>query len=110
MLPARNRLRKRRDFERVFNSKSSFSGRFFRLIYSKSDLSFSRLGVVVSSKVSKKAVIRNKIRRRVYVFIKPYIKIINPPLDMAMIISKTAVEADIKEFKDDVVRVLEKII
>jgi len=110
MLPAKNRLRKRRDFERVFNSKSAFSGRFFRLIYISNNLSFSRLGVVVSSKVSKRAVVRNKIRRRVYSFTKPYIKIINPTLDMAVIISKTAVEADIKEFKDDLTRVLEKVI
>lgn len=110
MLPARNRLRKRRDFEHVFNSRSVFSGRFFRLIYINNNLSFSRLGVVVSSKVSKKAVIRNKIRRRVYSFVKSYIKTINPPLDMAVIILKKAVEADSKEFKDDLFRVLEKIV
>lgn len=109
MLPAGNRLRKKRDFEHVFSSKSSLSGRFFRLIIINNNLPISRVGVVVSSKVSKKAVVRNKIRRRVYSFIRPYLKTLQPSLDIVVLISKNAITSTAQEFKFDLTNSLSKI-
>ena len=49
-----------------FTIKSSFF--IFRIF--KNDLPYSRFGVIVSGKVFKKAVLRNKIKRKVFDFIR----------------------------------------
>lgn len=109
MLPRGHRLRKTRDFERVFSSRSAVSGRFIRAVYLKTTLPISRLAVTVSTKVSKKAVVRNKIRRRVRATLKEYVPL-PPSLDIVIIALKTAATADRQEFKADIKQVLEKIL
>ena len=65
MLPEKNRLSKKKDFDKVFKKgKSSFDG-LLGVKMLKNEQEFTRFGIIVSSKVSKKAVIRNKIKRRI---------------------------------------------
>ena len=65
MLPQKNRLSKKKDFDKVFKKgKSSFDG-LLGVKMLKNEQEFTRFGIIVSSKVSKKAVIRNKIKRRI---------------------------------------------
>jgi len=65
MLPQKNRLSKKKDFDRVFKKgKSSFDG-LLGVKMLKNEQEFTRFGIIVSSKVSKRAVIRNKIKRRI---------------------------------------------
>lgn len=111
MLPASNRLRKRRDFERVFSSKPNFSGPFFRFIAVKGQIPISRVGIVVSGKVSKKAVVRNKIRRRIYTLLKPYILGADKtnPLDIVIIALKGAGDLGIEETRFEIERAAAKI-
>lgn len=109
MLPRGHRLRKTRDFERVFSSKSAVSGRFIRAVYLKTNASVSRLAVTVSTKVSKKAVVRNKIRRRIRAALRDYLPL-PPALDIVIIALKSAVAAESKEFKADLTQVVEKIL
>lgn len=60
-----NTLKKQTDFKRVFNNGKIFGNRNFILYYKKNDCVFNRLGIIVSKKISKKSVVRNKIRRRI---------------------------------------------
>ena len=64
MLPQINRIKKKKDFEKIFKNSKSFKSSLFIFRISKNDLGLNRFGFVVSQKVSKKAVIRNKVRRR----------------------------------------------
>lgn len=64
MLPKINRLNKKRDFEKVFKKGQGFQGDFLFLKRSANNLATSRFGIIVSQKVAKKAVARNKLRRR----------------------------------------------
>jgi len=64
MLPAINRLKKRKDFENVFKNGQNTKAPFLVLKTSKNKLTVNRFGFVVSQKVSKNAVVRNKVRRR----------------------------------------------
>lgn len=64
MLPKINRLKKKKDFERVFKKGEGYKEDFLYLKIIKNNLKNSRFGFVVSKKFSKKAVIRNKIKRR----------------------------------------------
>ncbi len=64
MLGKENRLRRKKDFEEIFKKGRSFKESFLVLKILKNNLKVSRFGFVVSQKVSKKAVVRNKIKRR----------------------------------------------
>lgn len=65
MLPQKKRLTKQKDFDNVYkNSKSAF-GIILSLRCAKNDLQHTRIAVVVSNKISKKAVERNIIKRRI---------------------------------------------
>lgn len=64
MLPGINRIKKKKDFGVVFKNRGSFKTDLFILKVSKNNSSAIRFGFVVSQKVSKKATVRNKIKRR----------------------------------------------
>lgn len=63
MLPKQNRLKKKKDFDRVFNEGSYLDTPLFLVKSAKNNLKVSRFGFVVSKKVSPKAVERNRIKR-----------------------------------------------
>ena len=62
-LNKKNRLKKKRDFEEVFKKGKAVKGSFLFIKYRKNELDAARFGFVVSAKVAKKAVERNRIRR-----------------------------------------------
>ena len=64
MLPKENRIKKRKDFDEIFKKGKIFRSDSLIFKFKKNNLKKSRFGFVVSLKVSKSAVVRNKIRRR----------------------------------------------
>jgi ribonuclease P protein component len=64
MLPKANRLKKKKDFEKVFKKGKGYKEDFLYLKVAKNNLKNSRFGFAVSKKISKKATIRNQIKRR----------------------------------------------
>lgn len=62
-LNKKNRLKNKRDFEDVFKKGRAVKGSFLFIKYKKNESGVSRFGFVVSAKIAKKAVERNKIRR-----------------------------------------------
>ncbi len=66
MLPRNYRLTKKSDFDRVFKKGGKpFFSLSLHLTKIQNTLSYSRFGIVVSNKVSKKATKRNLIKRRI---------------------------------------------
>ena len=64
MLEQKNRIKKKKEIEETFKKGQSFKQDFLILKTLKNDLGFSRFCFIVPKKVSKKAVDRNKIKRR----------------------------------------------
>ena len=64
MLPKENRLKLKKDFETVFRKGKSFNQDILLLKVLENDSNIKRFGFIVSRKISKKAVMRNKIKRR----------------------------------------------
>jgi ribonuclease P protein component len=64
MLSKENRLKRKKDFERVFKEGQGFKEDFLFLKIVKNNLKTSRFGFMVSKNFSKKATLRNKIKRR----------------------------------------------
>jgi ribonuclease P protein component len=97
MLPKINRIKKKKDFEIIFKNSKSFKTNLFIFRIMKNNLGQSRFGFVVSQKVSKKAVIRNKVRRRLTEIIKSKIENIKTDINL-VVIALPGIEK--KEFSD----------
>lgn len=97
MFKKENRLTKQKDFDNVFNKGKSVFDRVLGLKVTKNDLNINRFGVIVSNKISKKAVERNKIKRR----IREVLKKENPALKKGHDIVVIALaEVKDKEYQD----------
>lgn len=63
MLPKKYRLKNKRDFDKVHRGGKFYQNKYTALKLIKNNLPESRIGIIVSTKVSKKAVVRNKVKR-----------------------------------------------
>ena len=64
MLVKENRLRLKNDFKKVFKRGRFYQKDFLSMKVLSGESDVSRFGFIVSKKISKKAVVRNKIKRR----------------------------------------------
>jgi len=64
VLPRKNRLREERDIKRIFLKGERFNSPFFTLISLTNINKESRATVIVSKKYDKRAVYRNKLKRK----------------------------------------------
>ena len=76
MLAKNNRLKKNKEFDSVFKEGKTAYGSFLGIKVKSNSFNFNRFGVLLGTKVSKSAVIRNKYKRR----IKDILKKQNPQL------------------------------
>jgi len=74
MLPKDNRLKKGKEIKKVLAEGKSFKKDFLILKINENELNRDRFGFIVSQKVSKKAFIRNKIKRQLRAIIIKEIK------------------------------------
>jgi len=79
------RIKKRIDFENLFRKSKTIAGKLIFFRVKKNALSSFRFCVVVSSKVSKKAVVRNKIKRRIKEIVKTSYPGLRSGFDIAII-------------------------
>ena len=111
MIPNTNRIN-REDFENImkkggFSNSGLFSLRFLKNVENKG-LSGWRISVVVSKKIAKTAVSRNKIRRRAYSILRKYLKNLKSPYFIAFFAKKGVEKATFQEFQTDIEKLLEK--
>ncbi len=85
MLSEIDRLRKKKDIERVFGKGKRFKEGFLILKITRNDLSQTRFGFIVSRKVSKKATLRNKIKRRLRAIVGKKMGKLKKGLDVLLI-------------------------
>lgn len=69
-LPSCKRLHKTDEFSSVFNFRCSVGSHFFQVFARPNTLTHPRLGLIVSRKVSKRAVDRNYIKRTIREFFR----------------------------------------
>lgn len=97
MLSKLNRIKKKKDFDVIFKKGASLKSDLLILKVLKNNFEQSRFGFVVSKKVSKKATVRNKLKRRLSEAVKTELKNIKDGLDLVFI-SLPGIEK--KEFPD----------
>ncbi len=108
MLPKENRLKKKKDFERVIKKGKFFRDDFLVLKKIKNDLPLTRVGFIVSQKVSKKAVLRNKVKRKLREVVRASLGKIKSGYDVIFFTRKGIEEKEFAELKNSVEGLLKK--
>ena len=109
MLPKNNRLTKKKDFELVFNLGKSVKDGFLLYKVVKGSAQQSRFGFIVSKKISNKAVVRNKVRRRMQKAVGDAFRELAQPVDVVLIALSGIQEKEFSQVQEKVVKFLNKI-
>jgi len=100
MLPKKNRLKKKKDFENVFNDGRGYKEDFLYLKIAKNKLKTSRFGFAVSKKFSKNATVRNQIKRRLRELVKTKISKIAAGTDGVIVVLPGLEKKDFWELEE----------
>ena len=106
MLKKELRIRKQKDFDKIFSKGAYFSEKFLALKIIENELEISRFGFIVSNKISKKAVERNRIKRLLRETVRLKQNRIKPSFDAIFIFRGK----DIKKSFDEVNLVVENLL
>lgn len=108
-LPSEVRLKKKRDFDFIFKKGKSFSTPILRLSYLKNNLGQSHFAVVVSTKISKKATQRNKIKRRLYSLIRTNLNQIKSGYNLIFIVKPEILKKKFSDLEKFFLKTLDKL-
>lgn len=108
MLKAENRLKKKSDFKKLAKGGRRYFSTFF-IVYKKlNNDNLKRAGVVISNKVSKKAVVRNRIKRWIRNDIREKLQDL-PNADYMVVVKGNVLSRQHQELRQDLHKLLEKI-
>ncbi len=108
MLPKENRLKKEKEFEAVFKGGRTLKGKsaFIRYLINGTDK--TRIGFVVSKKISKLAVVRNKTKRRMREIVRLKKDKLKEGLSIVIVSLPSITKLTYKEIKEDLENLLNK--
>jgi ribonuclease P protein component len=106
MLKKRFRLVKEKDFKKIFKQGKASYAKIFILKFLANGLEASRYGIVISTKVSKKSVERNKLKRQFRAAIKEIDKKFILGLDLVIVVSPAALNQKYEFIKSELERML----
>lgn len=108
MLPQANRLRFEKDIKTLFARGKSVFGSFVGLKYRSNGLSVTRFAVVAGVKVSKKAVVRNRLKRQTRAIVQEVLGKVAPGHDILLFMKPSAVDSSFKDLQKEVLLSLKK--
>ena len=108
MLPQAHRLRLEKDIKTLFSRGKSVFGTFVGLKFSKNNLPVSRFAVVAGVKVSKKAVVRNRLKRQVRAIVQEALPNIPPGYDVLLFFKPSGADKAFDVLKSQVLTSLKK--
>lgn len=94
-----NRLRQDKGIEMVFQKGIYQKSSFLALKYLKRQEGMPRIAISVGKRVSKKAVLRNKVRRRLREAVRPLLTELGRPYDIVIIASPEITTRSYQEIK-----------
>jgi len=108
MLPSEHRLRHEKDIKTLLARGKSVFGIWVGMKYRPNGLEKSRFAVVVGTKVSKKAVVRNRLKRQVRAIVQENIPKIVPGHDILLFMKKEILEKDFFSIEEQVLQSFKK--
>lgn len=109
MFKRENRLRKQNDFDRVFKKGKSSYDKILGVKFVLNEQAENRYGVIVSTKISKKAVKRNRLKRQIREAVKAVEPDLRKGLDIVVIVLPGASDKDYRELKASLENHLQKL-
>ncbi len=109
MLNLKNRIRLANDFKDILKNGKPFFCKNLYIKTKKNTLDNSRFGIIVSSKVSKKAVERNRLKRIIREIIKENLKNIKNKQDTVIILNNSIVNKKKEDISNDLLRGLQEL-
>ena len=103
-----NKVKKRRDFTRVYQRGKSVSAKDLILCYKKNKLDVYRVGFTVSKKVGN-AVIRNRVRRRLKEIVRLHPDFFAAGVDYIIVAKATAALASYREMEKELENLVRKM-
>lgn len=108
MLSNINRLKKKKDFAKVLREGRGLKEDFLVLKIAKNNLSQTRFGFVTGIKISKKAVLRNKVKRRLRDLVRLKITQIKKGFDIVFIAQPGLENKDFWEIEEIINKLLNR--
>ena len=108
MIAKKFRLHKKSDFDELSKSPNKFYSNNFVLRFIKNNKNISCFAVVVSKKISLKAVIRNKIRRRIYEIIRLNMDNFKKGFNIIIFVKKGVLEIEYQELEKELLYIFKK--
>lgn len=108
MLSWLNRIAKDEEIKRILRLGRTRSTPLFVLKTFKNSLGIPRFGFVISNKVAKKAVVRNKLRRRLREITRSFLKEGLGGLDFLIIARQGLVNLNFSDLKEEIAKLLIK--
>ena len=100
---------KKKDIDKIFREGKDAKGDFFALKALRNNLGIFRFGSIISQKISKKASVRNKIRRRLREVVRIKKKNKGEGWDILFIALPGAEEREFKQIKEMVEKLFGKL-
>lgn len=108
-LSPKYRLSKSHEIKEVFKRGKGLSSRFFQIRFISAALGLKKLAFIVGLKVSKKAVTRNRIKRKISEIIRLNISKIKPGHLIVILVKPQAANEEPENLEEDLVKSLIKI-
>ena len=108
MLPNQNRLRRREDFAKVYTSGDRYRGKYLnlRILFEINVPLITRVGIVVSKKVSKLAVSRNRFKRQLRAIFRQLLSQLKQGLQIVVTVTPVQSKPSYQELWDDLNKLL----
>lgn len=100
------RLKKRSEFTEIQDKGSKFYSKHFLVLVAPGRTAESRLGVTVTTKVDKRSVVRNKLKRRVREIFRLNRYRLRANFDIVVIARQSSVECSFEDIKRELTGVL----
>lgn len=109
MLAKKSRLKKNKEFDQVFKEGRSVYGKLLGVKIRKNQLDINRFGILLSTKVSKLAVVRNLYKRRIKEIIRQDNFQLKKGYDCVIIVMPTIINSSYCDIKTEIKNIFSKL-
>lgn len=108
MLNKTNRLTNQKDFDNIAKHGNPINTPYFVIKTTTNLLSSSRFGIIISTRIDKKAVTRNKLRRQLSEVLRTNLSSIKAGYDIVFFTKKNILNIDYKTLEKEVIKGLKR--
>jgi|SRR5680860_1181832 len=109
MLKRKNRIISSVAFKEIFTEGEVKENECFKIIFKKNNLDYPRYGIVVSTKVSKLAVERNALKRKIRNILMDFLLVFSKGFDVVIIVKKNCLKISFSKLKESLKELLLKL-